>query len=490
MKVLKDILYKVALNSTSGDMNLEVSSIAFDSRKVSSGSLFVAVKGTQSDGHAFIQQAILAGATSVVCESVPDQLVNGVTYVEVKSSSEALGIVAANFYENPSKKIQLIGVTGTNGKTTIATLLYHLFRNLGYNCGLISTVENKINDEKIPSTHTTPDPIRLNELFDEMINKGCTHCFMEVSSHAIVQHRIAGLNFKGAIFSNITHDHLDYHGTFDNYIKAKKVFFDGLSPFSFALTNIDDRRGKVMVQNTKASIKTYAIKNVADYKLKILSSSFSGLEVELDGGVQTWFRLVGDFNAYNLLAVFATATELGEDAKEVLTQLSTIEAAPGRFEQVRTNSGVMALVDYAHTPDALKNVLDTIKRFRTGNESVITVVGCGGNRDKDKRPLMAEIACKLSDKVVLTSDNPRDEEPEQIIKDMEEGVSPSNYRKKLSVTDRKEAIKLACTLAEKNDIILVAGKGHEDYQEIKGVRYPFDDKKVLKEMLELTQNQA
>ena len=484
MAVLKDILYKTSLVSTSGSMDREISHIAFDSRKVTKGTLFIAVKGTQADGHEYIVQAVKAGAVAVVCEKLPDEISDEVTYVAVKDSSRALGWIASNFYGNPSSKLKLVGVTGTNGKTTVATLLYNLFRKMGHKAGLLSTVVNKINDEEIPASHTTPDAIRLNELLDEMVRKGCKYAFMEVSSHAIQQERVAGQQFAGAAFTNISHDHLDYHKTFDAYINAKKKLFDELTAESFALVNVDDKRGRIMLQNTKASKNTYALRSVAEFKGKLISNTLQGIEMEIDNK-NVWFRLIGDFNAYNLLTVYGVAVLLGKEADEVLTQLSLLDGAPGRFEQVVNNSSVTAIVDYAHTPDALKNVLETIAEFRAEAKQVITVVGCGGNRDKGKRPLMASIACKWSDKVILTSDNPRDEDPLEIIKDMQAGVSPADYKKTVVLADREEAIKTACLLADNNDIILVAGKGHETYQEIKGVKHPFDDKEVLGRMLNL-----
>jgi UDP-N-acetylmuramoyl-L-alanyl-D-glutamate--2,6-diaminopimelate ligase len=487
MPELKDILYKVSLTSTYGNMNVDVNAVCFDSRKVQPGSMFVAVKGTASDGHTFITKATDMGAVVIVCEKLPESINDKVVYVTVKNSAQALGIIAANFSGNPSEKVKLTGVTGTNGKTTTATLLYQLFSKLGYVVGLISTVENRIADQVIPSTHTTPDPIQLNELLKRMVEAGCSHVFMEVSSHAVDQERIAGLKFAGAIFTNITHDHLDYHKTFENYIKAKKKFFDDLNADAFALVNADDKRGMVMLQNTKASKHTFGLKKMTDFKGKIITNSIEGLELEI-GGKNVWFKMIGDFNAYNLLGVFGAAVLLGEEADEVLTQLSLLKGAPGRFEQVRPGSRIIAIVDYAHTPDALQNVLETIAQFRTGNEQVITVVGCGGNRDKTKRPLMASIACKLSDKVVLTSDNPRDEEPMEIIREMQTGVTPTEARKTLVIADREEAIKTACMMAKEKDIVLVAGKGHEDYQEIKGVKYPFDDRKVVDRMLNLFSN--
>ncbi len=488
MPQLKDILYKVSLQSVSGNMETEVTQLAFDSRKVDVGSLFIAVSGTQVDGHDFIDKAIDQGAVAIVCEKLPQTTIDDIALIQVADSAEALGVMASNFYANPSEKLKLVGITGTNGKTTCATLLYQLFRGLGYNTGLLSTVENKVNEEVIPATHTTPDAISLNKILAHMVAKGCTHCFMESSSHAIVQRRIAGLKYEGAVFTNLSHEHLDYHKTFDEYIKAKKLLFDGLSSNAFSLVNADDKRGMVMLQNTKASKHKYAIKSLADYKARILSNTLEGLELDINGQ-NVWFKLIGDFNAYNLLAVLGTAILLGEDESEILQELSNLNPAPGRFEQVITETGITALVDYAHTPDALENVLLTIKAFRTGNEKVITVVGCGGNRDAVKRPIMAKIACDLSDKVVLTSDNPRFEEPMAIIKDMQEGVTPSNYRKTLVIEDRKEAIKTAAALAEPKDIILVAGKGHETYQEVKGERSDFDDRQVLSEMLNLIHKQ-
>lgn len=465
-------------------MDTEVNGITFDSRKVLPGFAFVAIAGTLSDGHNFIQKAVDSGAKVVVCERLPERVNDQVTYVTVKNSAQALGIMASNFYGNPSERLSLVGVTGTNGKTTTVTLLYQLFSALGYNAGLISTVENRIIDRPIPATHTTPDPVQLNELLKKMITTGCTHAFMEVSSHAVDQERIAGLKFAGALFTNITHDHLDYHKTFENYIKAKKKFFDELSPSAFALVNADDKRGMVMLQNTKASKNTFGLKKMVDYKGKIITNSLEGLELEI-GGKNVWFKMIGDFNAYNLLGVYGAALLLGEESDDVLLHLSALTGAPGRFERVLPGSRITAIVDYAHTPDALKNVLETIGSFRTGTERVITVVGCGGNRDKTKRPLMASIACKMSDKVVLTSDNPRDEDPMDIIRDMQTGILPTEVRKTLVLADREEAIKTACMMAKENDIVLVAGKGHETYQEIRGVKHPFDDRKVMARMLKL-----
>lgn len=480
-------MYKVNITSASGDMAIQLKGIAFDSRKVEAGFLFVAVKGTQSDGHEFIKAAISKGATAVVCEKLPESLSDNITYVTVKESGKALGTIAANYYNNPSARLKLVGVTGTNGKTTVATLLHKLFTSLGYASGLLSTVENKIKEEVIAATHTTPDPIQINALLVKMLDAGCTHCFMEVSSHAVVQGRIEGLSFAGGIFTNISHDHLDYHRTFESYIRAKKGFFDELPSGAFALVNLDDKRGMVMLQNTKASKRTYALKKMADFKAKVITNSLEGLELEIDNR-NVWFKLIGDFNAYNLLTVYATAILLGEDAESVLMRLSALTGAAGRFELVMPGSKFTAIVDYSHTPDALKNVLETIEQFRTGQEQVISIVGCGGDRDKMKRPLMAAIACKYSDKAIFTSDNPRSEDPMEIIKDMQKGVGVTDAKKTLVIVDREEAIKTACMMANERDIILVAGKGHETYQEIKGVKYPFDDKEVLERMLKMFSN--
>lgn len=483
MKVLKDILYKVSLTSTMGDMGVEVSEINFDSRLVKSGSVFVAIKGTQSDGHDFIDFSIEKGASAIVCERMPDQIKENITYVQVVDSSQSLGIMAANYYENPSEKLKLVAVTGTNGKTTTVTLLYQLFIELGYQVGLLSTVENKIHEKVIPATHTTPDSLKIQELLHQMVSEGCTHCFMEASSHAIVQRRTAGLHFAGALFTNISHDHLDYHGSFDEYIKAKKLLFDGLTKDAFALVNADDKRGPVMLQNCKATHQTFGLKFPADFKGKILSNTLEGLELEINNK-QIWFRMIGQFNAYNLLGVFATAILLGEEEEEVLMQLSKVPGAQGRFDKISL-FGVTAIVDYAHTPDALENVLKTIQGVRTGGEQVITLVGCGGNRDRTKRPVMAKIATQHSDQVILTSDNPRNEDPMAILREMEAGVNPVDFKKTLIIEDRREAIKTAAKMAKKGDIILIAGKGHETYQEIKGVKYPFDDREVVKEILNL-----
>jgi UDP-N-acetylmuramoyl-L-alanyl-D-glutamate--2,6-diaminopimelate ligase len=480
--LIKDLIYKVSLISVSGRTDIDIKTICFDSRKVEPDGLFVAVRGVSSDGHDYIQNVIEKGAAAIICEELPAGDYGKCTVIQVKDSSEALGIIASNFYNNPSTKLKLVGITGTNGKTTTVTLLYRLFKSLGYKTGLISTVENIINDRVIPSTHTTPDAIVLNKLLADMLNEGCTHCFMEVSSHAAVQRRIAGLHFSGGVFSNITHDHLDYHKTFDEYIRAKKIFFDGLPNDAFAVVNIDDKRGRVMIQNTRAKTYTYSLVSMADFKGKLISTTMQGLEMDIDH-FQAWFKLIGNFNAYNILAVYSTAVLLGEDKEEILMQLTSIDPAAGRFEQFSSESGIHIIVDYAHTPDALKNVLETITQLKEKNK-VITVIGCGGNRDPFKRPIMADIACKYSDHVLLTADNPRDEDPQVIIEEMMKGVRIVDKKKVLSVLDRKEAIKAACMLAAKGDIILIAGKGHETYQEIKGVKYPFDDRIVVKEMLD------
>ncbi len=483
MKALKDILYKVSLTSTIGDMEVAVKNIVFDSRKIEAEDVFVAVRGTQVDGHDFIELALDNGAKTIVCEDLPAEIRSGVSYVQVVNTSRALGIMAANFFDNPSEKLKLIAVTGTNGKTTTVTLLYQLFMEMGYNVGLLSTVENKINTLVIPATHTTPDAVTTQSMIRRMVDEGCTHCFMEASSHAIVQERMAGLHLAGAVFTNISHDHLDYHGTFDEYIKAKKKLFDDLPKDAFALVNADDKRGLVMLQNCKATHQTYGLKYPADFKAKILSNTIEGLELDVNNR-QIWFRMIGQFNAFNILAVFGTAILLGEDEEEVLMQLSKLNGAQGRFDKI-TLYGITAIVDYAHTPDALENVLKTIQGVREGGEKVITVVGCGGNRDKAKRPVMAKIATQFSDKVILTSDNPRFEEPMAILKEMEAGVNPVDFKKTLVIEDRREAIKTAGILAEKGDIILIAGKGHETYQEVRGVKFPFDDREVVKEILNL-----
>jgi len=481
---LQDVLYGVAINNLVGSTNREISALTFDSREVHKGAVFFAVKGTLSDGHDYISQTITAGAAVIICEEMPEEKDPAVTYLEVDDSSVALGIMAANYYGNPSAALKLVGITGTNGKTTIATILFKLFRKLGFHTGMISTVQNQIDDEIIPATHTTPNPLALNKLLQQMVEAGCTYCFMEVSSHAVVQHRIEGLTFVGGVFSNITHDHLDFHKTFDNYIKAKKAFFDILPKSGFALTNADDKNGMVMLQNTKASKKTYALKQLADFKGRIIENRFSGLNLEIDE-VDVFFKLVGSFNAYNLLAAYGTALLLDQEKLAVLTILSNLSGAEGRFDYVSNAKQIIGIVDYAHTPDAVQNVLSTIHDIRKGTEQVITVIGCGGDRDKTKRPIMAQVACDWSDKVILTSDNPRTEDPLKILEEMEAGVSPTNKRKTLTIADRREAIKTACHLARPGDIILIAGKGHEKYQEINGVRHHFDDKEVLTEQLNL-----
>lgn len=482
MKLLKDILYKAGLLDVEGSTNVAVTSVTADSRRVEKHGMFVAVRGTQSDGHSYIDAAVKAGAIAIVCEELPEQMNDKVTYVRVKNSSAALGHIASNFFDNPSTKLKLVGVTGTNGKTTTVTLLFNLFKGLGYHVGLLSTVQNQIHNEVIPSTHTTPDPVQLNALLKQMVDRGCSHCFMEVSSHAVVQHRVTGIEFTGGVFTNITHDHLDYHKTFNEYIKAKKGFFDQLSEDAFALVNKDDPHWEVMLQNTKAKKKTYSMRTVADYRCKIVESQFSGLLLNIDNN-EVWTKLIGTFNAYNILAVYAAAMLLREDKVNILTTISNLQPVEGRFQYIRTNDNITGIVDYAHTPDALMNVLKTIKDVRTGNEKVITVVGCGGDRDAAKRPIMAKIACDMSDKVILTSDNPRSEDPNEIIRQMQAGVDPVCYKKTLSIVDRREAIRTACSLAGPGDIILVAGKGHEKYQEINGVKHPFDDMQVLSENL-------
>ncbi|MGF2413681.1 UDP-N-acetylmuramoyl-L-alanyl-D-glutamate--2,6-diaminopimelate ligase [Ferruginibacter sp.] len=483
--ILQDILYKVAISSVKGSTAIEVHNLQIDSRKISKGDCFIAVQGTAADGHLFIDKAIDNGAAIVVCEVLPATLKDTITYIQVDNSAAASGLMSHNFYGEPSAKIKLVGVTGTNGKTTIATLLFKLFSALDYKCGLISTVQNQIAATVIPATHTTPDVISLNALLKQMADEGCDYVFMEVSSHAIHQHRIAGLQFAGALFSNITHDHLDYHKTFDEYIRVKKSWFDNLSATAFAISNADDKRGAVMLQNTVAKKYFYSLKTMPDFKGKILDNSLTGLHLTVND-VEVHFRLIGEFNAYNLLAVYGAAICLGEEKNEVLQILSSLDGAEGRFDYVISNQErLIGIVDYAHTPDALLNVLATIKKLRQGNEQVITVVGCGGDRDKTKRPVMAEVACEYSDKVILTSDNPRSEDPMEILKDMEAGVNVAARKKVISIADRREAIKTAVSLAQKEDIVLIAGKGHEKYQDIKGVKYDFDDKKVLNEMFEL-----
>jgi UDP-N-acetylmuramoyl-L-alanyl-D-glutamate--2,6-diaminopimelate ligase len=479
---LSDILYKVQTRGLAGNTDIDISAIHIDSRQVDAGSLFVAVKGVAADGHRFIDAALTKGARAIVCEDLPSSIREGITYVQVNDTAEAAGMMAHNFYGQPSQKLKLVGVTGTNGKTTIATLLYKLFTCLGYKCGLVSTVENMIGDAIIPSTHTTPDAVSLNALLSRMAEEGCAYAFMEVSSHAVHQKRIAGLDFAGAIFSNITHDHLDYHKTFDEYIKAKKGFFDKLPSHAFAVTNIDDKNGAVMVQNTVAKKYSYSLRTVADFKGKILENGLTGLVLTINEQ-EVHFRLIGEFNAYNLLAVYGAAICLEEDKFHILQCLSNTTGAEGRFDyMISPKEGIIGIVDYAHTPDALVNVLSTIKKLRKGYEQVITVVGCGGDRDKTKRPVMGEVSCEHSDKVIFTSDNPRTEDPNVILKDMEAGLNTAARRKMISIPDRRQAIKTAVSLAKAEDIVLIAGKGHEKYQEINGVRYEFDDKKVLMEI--------
>ncbi|MFN7295070.1 MAG: UDP-N-acetylmuramoyl-L-alanyl-D-glutamate--2,6-diaminopimelate ligase [Bacteroidota bacterium] len=483
MKLLSDIIYKAGIEEVIGATHVAVEGICFDSRKVHKLSLFVAVKGVNSDGHAFINKAIEDGAVAIICSTIPDTLDSDVTYIRVKDTSYALGIIASNYYDNPSSKLKLVGVTGTNGKTTTVTLLYHLFKFLGYKTGLISTVKNYIDTTEYVATHTTPDAVQLNELLAKMVDSGVSYCFMEVSSHSVVQHRITGLQFAGAGFSNITHDHLDYHGTFDNYLAAKKGFFDQLHSDAFAIVNKDDRHFAVMMQNTKATKKTCSINQQADFKAKIVENHFSGLQLQLDG-TEVWTKLIGSFNAYNILMVYAIAISLKQDRTNVLTAISSLNPVDGRFQFIRSSNGITGIVDYAHTPDALINVLKTIHDIRTGNENIIVVVGCGGDRDAAKRPVMAEIACKMGNKVILTSDNPRSENADEIINQMMKGVDAVAKKKVLCITDRRQAIKTACALANSNDIILIAGKGHEKYQEINGVKHPFDDMHELSEQLQ------
>lgn len=482
MKTVTQIFQQVKTISVLGNPEVEISQLTIDSRQVGPQTLFAALKGTQTDGHSYIEKAIELGASAILCQDLPEVIHPNVTYIQVSDSAESLGYASSNFYDNPSSKLKLVGITGTNGKTTTVTLLFRLFRKLGYRCGLISTVQNQIDDTIIPSTHTTPDSINLNKLLAEMAEAGCTYAFMEVSSHSVVQHRITGLSFTGAIFSNITHDHLDFHKTFDNYIKAKKGFFDMLPKTAFALVNIDDRRGSVMVQNTKASISTYSLETLATVKGRIVSDSIYGLEMEIDNK-EVHFQLIGTFNAYNLMAIYGAAILLGEDKDEVLINMSSLQTAPGRFEQiVSPDTRKVGIVDYAHTPDALENVLKTIKQIKDGNQQVITIVGCGGNRDATKRPIMAKIACEFSDKVILTSDNPRFEDPEEILAQMQKGVPPIDFKKTKTIIDRKEAIHFAINeLSENGDIILVAGKGHETYQDIQGVKHDFDDRVIIRE---------
>ena len=482
MKVLKEIIYKVAIESVKGSTDIAIHKMDFDSRKIESDDVFVAIRGTVSNGHDYIETAISKGAIAVVCDTLPENLQAGITYILVKDTNKAMAFMAANFYNNPSEKLQLVGITGTNGKTTIASLLFQLFQKAGFKVGLLSTVKIIVDDVEYKATHTTPDSLTINHYLNEMVDAGVEYCFMEVSSHGIHQKRTEALHFVGGIFTNLSHDHLDYHPTFAEYRDVKKSFFDNLPKTAFALSNTDDKNGQVMLQNTAAKKLTYALKSYADYKAQILENQLSGLLLKINGQ-EVWVKLIGTFNAYNLLAIYGTAIQLGMENLEVLRLLSDLESVSGRFQFIVSTTNITAIVDYAHTPDALENVLKTINDIRTKNEQLITVVGCGGNRDKTKRPIMAGIATELSDKVVLTSDNPRHEDPEVIINEMEQGVAPQNFKKSLSITDRKQAIKTACQLAQPNDIILIAGKGHETYQEIQGVRHDFDDMKTVTELL-------
>ena len=480
---LEELLKGINVIEIKGDSTQTVSGIHIDSRKVEAGHLFIAVKGTQTDGHAYIGKAIELGASAIVCETFPEDMASHVTYIKVADTEDCVGKLATAFYGDPTSKLELIGVTGTNGKTTIATLLYNMFRKFGYKVGLISTVCNYIDDEAIPTEHTTPDPITLNKLLGRMADEGCKYAFMEVSSHSVAQKRIGGLKFAGGIFTNLTRDHLDYHQTVDNYLKAKKAFFDNLPKSAFALTNLDNKNGMVMVQNTKAKVCTYSLRSISDFKGKVLEDGFEGMLLDINN-VEVNVQFIGRFNASNLLAVYGTACLLGKKPEDVLLVLSTLKPVSGRFDALRSPRGYSAIVDYAHTPDALTNVLNTIQEVLNGRGNIITVVGAGGNRDKGKRPIMAQEAAKYSDKVIITSDNPRFEEPQDIINDMLAGLSKEDMRKVISIVDRKEAIKTACMLAQAGDAILVAGKGHENYQDIKGVKHHFDDKEVIREIFE------
>jgi UDP-N-acetylmuramoyl-L-alanyl-D-glutamate--2,6-diaminopimelate ligase len=474
MKLLKDILYKSGLLELHGNNNTAIENICFDSRQVTKLSCFIAVKGTQVDGHQYIDEVIKKGAVAIICEDMPADIVDGVSYVKVADTKKALGNIAANFYDHPSKEIKLVGITGTNGKTTIASGLHNLFTKMDFKCGLISTVKIVIDKDVLPASHTTPDAISLNKTLREMVNRKCSFCFMEVSSHALDQGRVEGIEFKGAVFTNLTHDHLDYHKTFDHYLKSKKMLFDGLKDSAFALSNADDKNGKIMLQNCKANKHYYALRNVADFKTRIIENNINGLQLSIDH-TEVWAQFIGEFNAYNLTAIYGTAVLLGIDKMNALTTLSTLTPVDGRFEIVKGPNGITGIVDYAHTPDALQNVLNTIRDIVKKDQKVITVVGCGGNRDKTKRPIMAKVATGLSDKVILTSDNPRNEDPEQIIKEMKDGLDLDDMIKTVILTERREAIEAACKLAKPNDVILIAGKGHENYQEINGVKHHFDD---------------
>lgn len=483
MKNLSNILHYAGLTEVRGNTDINIASVCSNSARVDKNDLFVAVRGTQTDGHQYIGDAIEKGAVAIVCEQIPEKIIKEITYIKVKDSAYANGVICSNYFDNPSSKLKLTGVTGTNGKTTTATLLYKLFQNMGLKSGLLSTIKNMIGKEEYLSTHTTPDPLSLNLMLSKMVEAGCQYCFMEVSSHATDQKRIAGLVFAGGIFTNITHDHLDYHKTFENYIKAKKSFFDTLEPESFALVNSDDRNAEIMLQGTKAKKFRCSLQKMADFKCKILENQFTGLHLNMDGQ-EVWLKLRGKFNAYNALFIYATAVLLGMDKTDVLTGLSKLDAVEGRFDCIADKNQTIAIIDYAHTPDALKNVLGTIHQVKTGKENIITVVGAGGDRDPSKRPVMAKIAAELSDKTILTSDNPRSEDPDAIIAEMKIGLDPVLLRNVLCITDRKEAIRTAYHLSKAGDIILIAGKGHEKYQEIKGVKHPFDDKKIIHELME------
>ena len=481
---LQDLLYKVNILKLIGSTNIEISDVQFDSRKIQKKGLFIAIKGTISDGHQYIQNTIKEGVIAIIVEQLPSQLNDNITYVQVANSYNALGVIAANFYNNPSERIKLVGVTGTNGKTTIVSLLHQLFTLLNNKVGMLSTIENKILDKVIPSTHTTPDPLQINYLLNEMIKKGCEYCFMEVSSHALAQGRVNSLHFSAGVFTNITQDHLDYHHTFSEYRDVKKSFFDSLNKDAFALVNKDDKNGSKMLEGTKAKKLSYALKSLANYRCKVLENQFEGMLLQINK-VDVWVKLIGDFNAYNILAVYAVAKQFDFEDYEVLTALSMLNAAEGRFQFIRNEDAITGIVDYAHTDDALKNVLSTINTIRTNTESLITIVGCGGDRDKSKRSLMAQVACNLSTQVIITSDNPRSENPDDIIQDMIAGLSPVQKKKVLVITDRRQAIMTAGKLAHENDIILLAGKGHEKYQEINGEKFPFDDMEELKQSLNI-----
>ncbi len=486
MTELKNILYRVTINAVVGSTGITINELQFDSRRLITNDTFVAIKGLESDGHDYIDIAISQGAIAIICEKIPNKIINNVTYVEVDSTKKALAIMASNFYGVPSANLKLIGITGTNGKTTVATLLYQLFKKAGFKVGLLSTLKIYVNDKEYDTTHTTPDSLSINKFLAEMNTVGVEFCFMEVSSHGIHQSRIEGLQFAGGIFTNISHDHLDYHNTFAEYRDVKKSFFDKLPKSAFTLINIDDKNGLIMMQNTAAKIHTYALKNYADYRAQILENQFRGLLLKINDN-EVWTKLIGNFNAYNLLAIYGTADLLGLEKDEILRLLSELENVSGRFQYLVSEENITAIVDYAHTPDALKNVLETINSIRTKNEDLITVIGCGGDRDKTKRPKMAHIASVLSTKVIFTSDNPRSEVPEKIIAEMEIGVEPQNFKKTISIVDRKQAIKTACQLAKPNDIILIAGKGHETYQEVNSNRTDFDDYKIVGEYLKQLQ---